>query len=91
MYVLCVNTQRAFKTRLRLEVFDRLTSEAGYSNDNARAQALQMPHSTIWRVRRGQLGIGERFIAHTLAWAQRSNPHASFEDLFEVVCDDAAA
>lgn len=83
-----MNTQRAFKTRLRLEVFDRLTTDAGYSNDNARARALQMPHSTLWRVRRGQLGIGERFIAQTLAWARTlprtDEDEVRFEDLFEV-------
>lgn len=91
MYVLCVNTQRAFRTHLRLEVFDRLTSEAGFSNDNARAKALMLPHSTIWRVRRGQLGIGERFISQTLAWARQHDPAVSFDDLFQVVASDELA
>lgn len=78
--------------------FDELmTGEFDLKTDYAIAKALRVRHSTIRRLRTGEVKAGERVIAQTLHYANRKRRAAgnrrpvTFEQLFEVVLDEPAS
>lgn len=72
------------KIRLREGVLYAICKELGISRDEL-ARRLKVASTTAWRVDRGEVEPSPRFIASLITFTQRK-----FEDLFEVVGEDAA-
>ena len=84
------------KIRLRQERFNLITRILGCGSEAARARLFGVDYKTISRVRSGS--IGEQFIAQAMAVLQhhavdlaKVGISTRFEELFEVVEDEAAA
>lgn len=82
--------------RLRVENFDRMTRIVGKESESARADLLGVDRRTVYRARHGV--IGQEFIAKTIS-ALRGHEELlmktcglepTFENLFEIVVDEAA-
>lgn len=71
--------------RVRVEQLRRHASRLGLLTDSALANHLGISQATIWRMLNGTIKPGERIIARALA----AFPDLKFEDLFEVVLEDA--
>lgn len=83
-------TVRRAGIRLKSDRFDLMTRIVGCESDEARARLLGVSVKTIWRARRGTLGVD--FIAQTLfalgchyGELAARNLLPCFDELFEVV------
>ena len=52
---------------LRLDRFEELTANRGWTTDQQRAAGLGVSHTTLGRIRRGKTRPGARFIASATA------------------------
>jgi hypothetical protein len=75
-----MHTQPATVIRLRTDRFERRAKELNLATNVACAEFIGVDHSTLGRIRRGEVLPGEKFIAACLA----SKFAASFEWLFEL-------
>lgn len=61
---MCVNrtSPPAVEWVLDIEVFDRITANMGLSNDILRAEAMDIDHSSLSKIRAGKFRPGRKFI-----------------------------
>jgi transcriptional regulator with XRE-family HTH domain len=81
----CVTTQ-ALEYRLNFAKFELLTKARGWTNDLQRARGIGVSHSTIGRLRRGDMKPGLYFIGRATAALG-----VDIEDLFDRVGPAEAA
>lgn len=74
------STSTASVIRLRNDRFDERAQELGLASNVACAEYIGVDHSTLGRIRRGEVLPGEKFIAACLS----SEFAETFEDLFEL-------
>lgn len=72
--------------RLNFEKFELLTKARGWTNDYQRAHGIGVSHTTIGRLRRGELNPGLHFIG-----IATSALGVDIDDLFDKVTDEPAA
>lgn len=66
---MCVGKQQqpSLRYRLRLDRFDEHTARRGWTSDAQRAKGIGVSHTTIGRIRRGQMSPGLHFIGRVTA------------------------
>ena len=83
---MCMHRKSSHVIRLRKEQFRRHCGHLGLDTATAQATHLGLSKWTVSRLLNGEIAPGEHVIASALA----AFPALRFEDLFEVVLEDAA-